>query len=672
MIVEKRDGRKVEFNKQKIVNAILKAMNRVDQIDLELANKIADSIERTDKPLHVEDIQNMIENKLMSSKLKDVAREYITYRQQRTEARDGKSYLMQITKAILKEVDRDNANISNSPSAKMLQIASATSKQYYLNNVISKEFSKAHKEGLIHIHDLDFYGKCPNCLQIPLDKLLENGFNTGYGFIRPAKRISTLGALSAIIMQSNQNDMYGGQSFPHFDKSFARAVRRLNIEDDNVVEEEIKQAMQGLVYNLNSMHSRAGAQVTFSSINIGTDTTNEGRWVIKYLLQALEEGLGRGETAIFPNLVFRTKKDINLYPGTPNYDLFQYAVKVASVRMNPTFSFMDSSFNQKYGDEVSYMGCRTRTIGNVNGEEISEGRGNVAPCTMNLPRLALKTKGDIYNKDLNDFFKKFDKLIDLVIRQLVERYNVVKNLKVNDMPFLMGQHIYMNSDHLTDQDTIEDAVKNGSLAVGFVGLAECLKGLIGKHHAEDEEALNLGIKIIKFIFDKCEEAKQQYQLNFVAYATPAESTCGKSIKDREDFGLIEGVTDKDYYTNSYHVPVYFKLGIVDKVKIEGNFQKLCPGGHISYVELNSNAKHNPQAIEQIVQYMAECDLGYAGINYPIDECKQCGNNGLIPAKCPICGSDNIRRIRRITGYLSEEAKFNDSKKAELRDRLTHN
>ena len=394
---------------------------------------------------------------------------------------------MDVVREILVETSKENANVGNSPSGKMLQIASAASKEYYLNNVIPDEMSKAHINGDIHIHDLDFYGKTLNCLQIDLTKILKAGFNTGYGYIRPAKRISSATSQAAIVLQSNQNDMFGGQSFPHFDKSMAEIIREFETKPDY---NEIYQSMEALVYNLNSMHSRAGAQVPFSSINIGTDTTEEGRAVIRAMLEAFDKGLGNGESPIFPNLVFRIKAGINFNQGDINYDLFKLAVKVASKRMNPTFSFMDSSFNSKYGDEVAYMGCRTRTIANKNGEEVSAGRGNIAPVTINLPRVVALKAG--YG-NIEGFYKELDKILDLSKNQLLHRFDLIGNLKVKDLPFLMGQNIYMGSEKLENNDCISEAIKNGTLGIGFIGLAETLIALIGKHHGESKDALKLGL-----------------------------------------------------------------------------------------------------------------------------------------------------------------------------------
>lgn len=670
--IRKRDGRLVNFSKEKIAQAIFKAARGVGGYDYKTSEKLADNVINymINKIGHneipeVEFVQDSVEKVLIESGHAKTAKAYILYRDKRTRFRETKSELMDVVKDILVETSRENANIGNSPSAKMLQIASAASKQYYLSKVVPEEMAKAHVRCDIHIHDLDYYGKTLNCLQIGLDSLLLNGFNTGYGYIRPPKRISSATAQAAIILQSNQNDMFGGQSFPHFDKSMAAVIRQLKAKPEY---EEIYQAMEALVYNLNSMHSRAGAQVPFSSINLGTDTSEEGRMVIKAMLQAFDKGLGKGESPIFPNLVFRVKKGVNFEEGDANYDLFQLAVRVAAHRMNPTFSFMDSSFNEKYGDEVAYMGCRTRTIGNRHGLEISAGRGNIAPVTINLPRLALKTGGNI-----EAFFEELDNILRLCARQLVHRFETIGRLKVKDLPFLMGQKLYMGSESLKEDDCIRDAIKNGTLGIGFIGLAETLLVLSGKHHGESEESQRLGLQIVGYIKDYCDKMSEEFDLNFVCYATPAEGTSGRFIpKDRELYGSIEGVTDKTFYTNSFHIPVDYKISMFDKMRIEGQYHKLCNAGHISYVELPSSVENNPEAFETIIKYMSECDIGYAGVNFPIDECRVCGFSGIINGdECPSCGSTDIRRIRRITGYLSTEDRFNDAKRAELHNRVKH-
>lgn len=671
--IKKRDGRVVGFSKDKISRAIFLAAKGVGGSDFETAELLTEKVIsyviskiNIDEVPTVEFVQDCVEKVLIEDGHARTAKAYILHRDKRTRYRDAKSELMDVVREILVETSRENANIGNSPSAKMLQIASAASKEYYLNNVIPHEMAKAHLDGDFHIHDLDFYGKTLNCLQIDLTNMLKEGFNTGYGFIKPPKRVASATAQAAIVLQSNQNDMFGGQSFPHFDKAIADVIRSFKVKPDY---NEIYQAMEALVYNLNSMHSRAGAQVPFSSINIGTDTTEEGRLVIKAMLEAFDKGLGKGESPIFPNLVFRLKAGVNFNEEDVNYDLFKLAIKVASHRMNPTFSFMDSSFNAKYGDEVSYMGCRTRTIANRNGAEVSAGRGNIAPVTINLPRVALRAGAG----NIEGFYQELDKILDLSKEQLLHRFETIANLRVKDLPFLMGQNIYMGSENLNDDDKITEAIKNGTLGIGFIGLAETLMALTGKHHGEDKKSLELGLDIVNYIRNYCDKLGEEYSLNFVCYATPAEGTAGRYIKkDKDKFGLVPGITDREFYTNSYHVPVEYEISMFDKIEIEGKFHSLCNGGHISYIELPSSLEHNTEAFENILRWMAKCDFGYAGINFPIDECKGCGFTSIIndPA-CPECKSKDIRRIRRITGYLSTIDRFNDAKKAELKMRIKH-
>jgi ribonucleoside-triphosphate reductase (formate) len=666
--IRKRDGRVVPFDAVKITEAIFKAATAVGGSDRGIAENLTNQVIKSlQKKAHsaiiptVEEVQDEVEVSLIENGHARTAKAYILYRDRRTRIRDGKSELMDVVKDILIETSRENANISNSPSAKMLQIASAASKQYYLSNLIPEEYARAHEDGTMHIHDLDYYSKTLNCLQIDLTKLLQTGFNTGYGYIRSPKRIGSAAAQAAIILQSNQNDMFGGQSFPHFDRSMSEIIRSFKSVPSY---EEIYQAMEGLIYNLNTMHSRAGAQVPFSSLNFGTETTDEGRMISKAVLEAFRRGLGRGETPIFPNLVFRIKNGVNFNPGDPNYDLYRLALQVAARRMNPTFSFMDSSFNKDYGDEVSYMGCRTRVIANRHGAAVSAGRGNIAPVTLNLPRLALESKGQ---QDL--FFVQLDRALRIATRQLLHRFEVLARLQACDLPFLMGQKLYLGSDEISPDDTIREVIKHGTLAVGFIGLAETLQMLIGKHHGEDREALKLGLQIVEHMRRRIDSYAEEYDLNIVLVATPAEGLAGRFVKmDRERFGTIPGVTDKDYYSNSFHIPVYYTLSMFDKIASEGQFHHLCNAGHISYTELEAPPANNIDAVDSIVRKMAAADFGYGGINFPIDECRSCSHNGVFSGNCPECGSPDIRRIRRITGYLSTDERFNEAKYSELQDR----
>ncbi len=644
--IVKRDGREVQFDDTKITNAIFKAAKAVGGADRQLAMEITLDVMRYLKSKYngnefsVEDVQDAVEKTLIERGHAKTAKAYILYRAKRNSIRSSRSELMDAVADILVETNRDNANISNSPSAKMLQIASAASKEYYLSRLIPENIAQAHKRGDIHIHDLDFYGKTLNCVNIPLKRLLTEGFNNGHGYIRPPRRPGSATALAAIILQSSQNDMFGGQSFGFFDFDMAGFMKGIS-------EEEAFQAMEALVYNLNSMHSRAGAQVPFSSLNLGLDTSEEGRRVTRNLLLAYEKGLGRGENPIFPNIIFRIKKGVNFAEGEPNYDLFKLAIRVASQRMNPTFSFMDTTFNKAYDGEVAYMGCRTRVIANRHGEAVTTGRGNLSFTTINLPRLGMKAERNIML-----FYQYLDELIDLTCEQLYHRFNVQSNLRIADMPFLMGQGLYLDSDKLSADDTIKDVIKHGTLTVGFIGLAETLVSLTGSHHGENEESRSLGEEIVAFMRKKVDKMADKYDLNYTLIATPAEGLSGRFVAiDRKEYGIIPGVTDKTFYTNSFHVPVSYKISAHEKMKIEGKFHGYTNAGHISYVEFSSPPVNNLAAVEDLLKYMLECDCGYAGINFPIDYCDNCGYLGVINQDyCPRCDSSHARRKDRIVRH----------------------
>ncbi|NTW05854.1 MAG: anaerobic ribonucleoside-triphosphate reductase [Peptococcaceae bacterium] len=666
-VIRKRDGREVNFDESKITDAIFKAAKAVGGEDRQTAMELSIEVLKILKRDYngdifgVEDVQDLVEKVLIESGHARTAKAYILHRDKRTRIRDAKGDLMDAVEEIMRETSRENANISNSPSAKMLQIASAASKKFYLTRLIPEEMSQAHVRGDIHIHDLDFYGKTLTCVQIPLGRLLKDGFNTGHGHIRSPKRPTSATALAAIILQSSQNDMHGGQSFAFFDRDMAPYV-------ENVSDFEAYQAMEALIYNLNSMHSRAGAQVPFSSLNIGTEITEGGRRVTESLLKAYDAGLGNGENPIFPNIIFRVKKGINLNPEDPNFDLFQLAIRVASKRLNPTFSFMDSTFNRDFGEQVSYMGCRTRVMSNRRGPEVTDGRGNLSFTTINLPRIAIRAE-----RNIELFYKYLTEIIELSIAQLNHRFKVQAKLKVVDMPFVMGQGLYMDSDNLKAQDTIEKVIVNGTLSLGFIGLAETLVALRGEHHGQSIESKALGIEIVSFMRSKLDQAAEAYNLNYTLLATPAEGLSGRFVRmDLREFGIIPGVTNKEYYTNSFHIPVGYPISSYDKVSIEGPFHKYCNAGHISYVEMSSPPINNPESVESVIRHMAESDMGYGAINYPVDFCTECNYLGVIKeAQCQVCGSSNIRRVRRITGYLSTMDRFNDSKVAELEDRVPH-
>jgi ribonucleoside-triphosphate reductase len=664
--IQKRDGRVVDFELEKITDAIFKAAQAVGGDDMQTAHHLAamvvDYLAREMKLAlpSVEEVQDAVEKVLIENGHARTAKAYILYRDHRTRIREGKTELMDAVGEILVETNRENANVGNSPSAKMLQIASAASRQYYLSRLIPDNIAQAHRGGEIHIHDLDFYAKTLTCVQIPLGRLLHSGFNTGHGYIRPPRRPASAAALAAILLQSSQNDMHGGQSFAFFDRDLADFVAGTD-------ENEVYQAMEGLIYNLNSMHSRAGAQVPFSSLNLGCDTSEGGRTVTRNLLLAYEKGLGHGETPIFPNVIFRIKAGVNLNPGDPNYDLFQLAMRVAATRMNPTFSFMDSPFNQPYGSEVAYMGCRTRVIANRHGQATSDGRGNLSFTSINLPRIALKAQGN-----LQRFYELLEETLALVAKQLVHRYQIQARLKVRDMPFLMGQGLYLDSDKLQSDGEIGAVIRHGTLSIGFIGLTETLTVLTGRHHAQSANAQALGLEIVSFLRGWVDYFADEYDLNFTLLATPAEGLSGRFAGiDRKLFGVLPGITDKEYYTNSFHVPVNCQTSSFDKLRLEAPYHALTNAGHISYVELDAPPMGNLEAFETLVRHMAHTGIGYGGINFPIDECTLCGYNGVIEEECPRCASVSIRRIRRITGYLSTVDRFNDAKKAELNDRRPH-
>lgn len=565
---------------------------------------------------------------------------------------------------------RENGNINgDTPMGAMLQQGANTAKEYYLETMIDPEIANLHRKGWIHIHDLDFYGWTTTCTQIELRKLFKGGFNTGHGHLREPKSIGSYASLAAIAIQSNQNDQHGGQSIVDFDYAMADGVRltyqrylreAFEIQSDLLNNAEMKydtdlrwreeyamkktvrdtyQAMEGLIHNLNTMHSRAGAQVPFSSINYGMDTSWEGRLAMEQLLLATEAGLGNGETPIFPIQIFRVKEGVNYNPEDPNYDLFKLAMRVSAKRLFPNFSFIDAPFNLKYWKpghpetEVGYMGCRTRVMGNVCGPEIAPGRGNLSFTSINLPRLALES-----DHDTRVFFIHLNGILHKVMKQLLQRYLVQAERTVRNFPFLMGEGVWMDSDKLGPDDCVVEVLRHGTLSIGFIGLAETLKALIGKHHGESEEAQKLGLEIVQYIRNFCDEQSEELGLNVTCLATPAESLSGRFVRmDKEFYGEIEGVTDKDYYTNSFHVPVYFPISAARKIELEAPYHALTNAGHISYVEMDGDPTKNLEAFEAIIRHMKECGIGYGSINHPVDRDPVCGYNGIIGDVCPHCG-----------------------------------
>ena len=766
--IVKRDGRVVPFDEDKITEAIYKAARVLGGRDRDMAKDLADeTVKYLTNVCHnntptVEQIQDAVEKILIENGHARTAKEYILYRAERTRVREMDTKLMHIyedltfKEAADNDVKRENANIDgNTAMGTMLKYGSEGAKEFYKKYVIDPKYAKAHDNGDIHIHDMDFYTLTMTCCQIDLVKLLQCGFSTGHGHLRDPNDIESYAALACIAIQSDQNDQHGGQSIPNFDYGMAPGVRKsykklywtnmgkmlellydvengadkvkrigqkieaesgdvpcmawdnnykaqerealkdiapaeelARLQDkatvfaDREIRRKTYQAMEALIHNLNTMHSRAGAQVPFSSINYGTDTSPEGRLVMKSVLEATEAGLGNGETPIFPIQIFKVKEGVSYNPEDPNYDLFKLACKTSAKRLFPNFSFLDAPFNKEFyrpghpETECAYMGCRTRVMANAYDpdREIAFGRGNLSFTSINLPRLAIKAKGDE-----EVFFESLERMIDLCIGQLQERMRIQGQKKVKNFPFLMGQGVWIDSDKLGPEDTVEEVIKHGTLTVGFIGLAECLKALIGEHHGESDRAERLGIEIVAYMRKRMDEETRRTGLNWSLIATPAEGLSGRFVRiDREKFGVIPGVTDRDYYTNSFHVPVYYNISAFDKIKKEAPFHELTNGGHISYIELDGDPLKNLDAFERVVRCMKESGIGYGSINHPVDRDPVCGYTGIIDNECPCCGrreddgQPRFERIRRITGYLvGTMDNWNDAKTAEEHDRVKH-
>jgi ribonucleoside-triphosphate reductase len=693
LYVVKRDGREVGFNSDKIAQAIKGSANEIglnlkESEVLDTVHKVIKYIESEYKrTITVEQIQNFVEKALKDEGHKDIAIAYSSYRSERTKVREIKSDLMKAIRQIGVETDRDNANVGNNFSSKLLRIASESNKWNTLA-IMPKNLARAHETGDLYYHDLDSYNLTVNCLHIPTREILENGFNTGYGTINAPKRIETAAELSCILLQSTQNDMFGGQSHPDFDNDMAlfvnptrdeikKELEELEIEKEKIqplieskVRKNIHQAMQGVVYNLNTMHSRAGSQVPFSSINIGLPESSDAALVCEIFLLEYEKGLGKGEQPIFPNIIFRVKAGVNREESDPYFYLYKLACRVAAKRMNPTFMNIDADFNKEYYDKgytPATMGCRTYLMKNVNGEPGCKGRGNIAPTTLNLPRIGLQAKGNI-----DKFFEILDSRLELAKDSLMHRYDVLKKLRVKDLPFVAGQGLMKGAEGLTPDDSIEPILKQGTWGIGFIGIAETLLALTGKHHGEDADARALGVRIAEHIRQYCDRLTEEYKLNWSCYATPAEGLSGKFIKqDQKIFGTIKGVTDKDYYTNSYHVPVGYPISIKDKIDIEAPYHKLCNGGHISYLEVDDTP--DAETVMDIINYAYKhTNISYLGINFHIRYCKECGtylNNN--ENKCTSCGSQDIQGVSRVTGYLSLDERFGPGKYHEREDRISH-
>ena len=730
--VVKRDGRVVIFDKRKIVDAILKAMDVTEQgEDIVLAAEIASAVSKIEvENMSVEDIQDQVEYELMNSPRKEVAKKYIAYRNQRNLARKAKSreIFQEIIDAQATEITRENANMNaDTPAGMMMKFASESTKSYVDECLLAEEVKEAVKNNYIHIHDKDYYPtKSLTCIQHPLDKILEDGFFAGHGESRPAKRIETASILGCISMETVQNEMHGGQAIPAFDfymapfvrKSFQEELDKIgeingedysrlyNVQiddyerrdligiqgDDRVIQHAINmtvsrvhQSMEAFVHNMNSIHSRGGNQVVFSSINYGTDTSAEGRCVIREILNTTYEGVGNGSTAIFPIQIWKKKRGVSYLPEDRNYDLYQFACKVSARRFFPNFVNLDAPFNQhelwkaddpkRYQWEVATMGCRTRVFENRFGPKTSIGRGNLSFTTINIVKLAIECMGIPNQEDrIHEFFNKLSWALDIAAKQLNDRFNFQKTALKKQFPLLMGA-LWLDSEKLGENDSIEAVINHGTLGIGFIGLAETLIALCGKHHGESPEAQELGLRIVNFMKDKVGEFCEMYRHNYSVLATPAEGLAGRFTRgDRKKFGIIPGVTDKDYYTNSNHVPVYYKCTPKHKAEIEAPYHALTGGGHIFYVEIDGDATHNPEAIMTIVDLMDRYNIGYCSVNHNRNRCMDCGfeNADENLEKCPHCKSTKIDKLQRITGYLvGTTARWNSGKLAELKDRVVH-
>lgn len=730
--VLKRDGRQVGYNEEKIKAAIRKAMIAAEVNDDEaLIQRIADRIGMRGKSqMTVEAIQDMVENELMKSPYKQVARTYIKYRHSRNVARKAgtANVFKEIINAKNNDITRENANMNaDTPAGMMMKFASETTKPFVDDYLLSEEVREAVADNVLHIHDKDYYPtKSLTCVQHPLNKVLENGFVAGHGESRPAKRIETASVIACISMETAQNEMHGGQAIPAFDFYLAPFVRKSYIEEvknvealtssdlsslydaeiDDFIEKpldfltgeqraqqhainrtvsRVHQAMEAFIHNMNTIHSRGGNQVVFSSINYGTDTSAEGRCIIRELLRSTYEGVGNGSTAIFPIQIWKKKRGVSYLPGDRNYDLYQYACKVTARRFFPNFVNLDATFNQhelwraddpeRYNYEIATMGCRTRVFENRFGTKTSIGRGNISFSTINIVRLAIECMG-VKNKEdrENLFFAKLDKALEVTAKQLHERFQFQKTAMVKQFPLLMAQ-LWNGASELKPNDTIESVINQGTLGIGFIGLAECLIALVGKHHGESEEAQKLGLKIVTYMRDRALSFSEQYQHNYSILATPAEGLSGKFTKrDRKDFGEIPGVTDKAYYTNSNHVPVYYRCSPKHKAEVEAPYHDLTRGGHIFYVEIDGDATHNPEAIANVVDLMDKYNIGYCSVNHNRNRCMDCGYEDATEnlEECPHCHSTRIDKLQRITGYLvGTTDRWNSGKLAELNDRVVH-
>ncbi len=730
--VVKRDGRIVGFNEEKIIAAIRKAMLHTDKgEDMSLIRQITDRIVcRGSEQMSVEAIQDCVEMELMKSSRKDVAQRYIAYRNQRSIARKAKTrdIFLEIIETKSNDITRENANMNaDTPAGMMMKFASETTKPFVDDYLLSEKVKAAVRNSYIHIHDKDYYPtKSLTCVQHPLDKILKNGFFAGHGESRPAKRIETASILGCISLETAQNEMHGGQAIPAFDFYLAPFVRNSFIEEIKVISDmngtdyshlyqvdiddyetrpldtltgdarvvqhavnrtvsRVHQSMEAFIHNMNTIHSRGGNQVVFSSINYGTDTSAEGRCIIRELLKSTYEGVGNGATAIFPIQIWKKKRGVSYLPEDRNYDLYKLACKVSARRFFPNFLNLDATFNkhedwriddpERYKYEVATMGCRTRVFENRFGEKTSIGRGNISFSTINIVRLAIECMNiQDKNERISRFFAKLDEVLEITALQLHERFEFQKTAYAKQFPLLMSA-LWNGCEKLKPNDTIASVINQGTLGIGFIGLAECLVALVGKHHGEDASAQELGLRIVTYMRDQVNRFCDQYQHNYSVLATPAEGLSGKfTAKDRQTFGIIPGVTDRDYYTNSNHVPVYYKCSARHKAEIEAPYHDLTRGGHIFYVEIDGDATHNPEAIMAVVDMMDKYNIGYGSVNHNRNRCMQCGYEDASAGLevCPRCGSTEIDRLQRITGYLvGTTDRWNHAKLSELNDRVVH-
>ena len=731
--VVKRDGRIVGFNEDKIIAAIRKAMLHTEEgEDKDLLRQIADRITcRGKSQMSVEEIQDLVETELMGSRRKDVAKKYIAYRNQRSIARQAKTrdMFLEIIEAKSNDITRENANMNtDTPAGMMMKFSSETTKPFVDDFLLNEEIKSAIRQGYLHIHDKDYYPtKSLTCVQHPLDGILRRGFFAGHGESRPAKRIETASILGCISLETAQNEMHGGQSIPAFDFYLAPYVYNSYVEEIKVLEEingesyehlyqapikdyiiqpiaelkgdervmqhainrtvnRVHQSMEAFIHNMNTIHSRGGNQVVFSSVNYGTDTSAEGRCIIREIMNSTYRGVGNGSTAIFPIQIWKKKRGVNYLPEDPNYDLYQYACKVSARRFFPNFINLDATYNhhekwdandpKRYIYETATMGCRTRVFENRYGEKTSIGRGNISFSTINIVRIALdqmKTPNEA--ERIQKFFESLDETLELAAKQLHYRYEFQKTALAKQFPLLMSS-LWMDSETLEPNDTIEPVMKHGTLGVGFIGLAECLVALRGKHHGEDEKSQELGLKIVNHMREKVAEFSNRYEHNYSVLATPAEGLSGKfTAMDKKFFGVIPGITDREYYSNSNHVPVYYKCSIIHKAQVEAPYHEMTRGGHIFYVEVDGDATHNPEAIMNIVDLMDLYNIGYGSVNHNRNRCLDCGyeNASKEMETCPSCGSVRIDKLQRITGYLvGTTDRWNRAKLSELNDRVRHN